>query len=108
MNARIKIGAACVIAAAAIAGMPSAAGAQSVNSAARAYCNAERADIQDFIRQYGSAGQAGMRNCIRIETRLAKRECRAELRNDRVDYIRQFGGTGPKAFKRCQVYELRN
>ena len=88
--------------------LPATAAAGSVNSAARAYCNIERQDRADFIRDYGSAGKAGMQRCMRREIRLAKRECRADLRNDRADYIRQFGGTGKKAFKRCQVYELRD
>jgi hypothetical protein len=88
--------------------LPAGASAGSVNAAAKAYCNIERQDRQDFIREYGSLGAAGMQRCIRKETRLAKRECRAELRNDRVDYIRQFGGTDRAAFQRCLKYELRN
>ncbi len=106
-KALTAIGLTGLIAAGAMA-LPSAASAQSVNGAARAYCNAERQDRQDFIRDYGSAGKKGMQRCIRREIRSAKRECRAELRNDRLDYIRQFGGTGKRAFKRCQKYELRN
>ncbi len=106
-KALIAIGLTGVMAAGAMA-LPSAASAQSVNGAARAYCNIERQDRQDFIRDYGSVGKKGMQRCIRREIRQAKRECRAELRNDRRDYIRQFGGTDRRAFKRCQVYELRN
>lgn len=87
---------------------PVGASAMSVNGAARAYCNIERQDRQDFIRAYGSLGAVGMQRCIRKETSLAKRECRADLRNDRVDYIRQFGGTGREALERCLRYELRN
>lgn len=88
--------------------LPAAASAGSVNNAARAYCNKERMDRQDFIRDYGNAGKVGMQRCTRRETRLAKRECRAELRNDRSDYIRQFGGTDGRAFQRCRRYELRD
>jgi hypothetical protein len=88
--------------------VPTGAQAVSVNGAARAYCNVERQDRQDFIRQYGSAGRVGMQRCIRREKRLANRECRAELRNDRRDFIRQFGGTNRRAFQRCMRYELRN
>jgi|GEM_PF-2127856 len=88
--------------------VPAGASAASVNGAARAYCNVERQDRQDFIRQYGSAGEAGMQRCIRREKRLATRECRAELRNDRPDFIRQFGGIDKAAFQRCLKFELRN
>jgi hypothetical protein len=88
--------------------VPAGASAGSVNGAAKAYCNLERQDPQDFIRDYGSLGKAGMQRCIRREIREAKRECRAELRNDRMDYIRQFGGADAKAFQRCLRYELRN
>jgi hypothetical protein len=88
--------------------LPAGASAGSVNNAARAYCNKERLDRQDFIRQYGNAGRTGMQRCIRREKRLANRECRAELRNDRRDFIRQFGGTNGRAFQRCMRYELRN
>jgi len=88
--------------------IPAGASAVSVQGAAKSYCNKERQDRQDFIREYGSVGKAGMQRCIRKEIRFAKRECRAELRNDRRDYIRQFGGTDRRAFKRCQRYELRN
>ncbi len=88
--------------------VPAAASAASVQGAAKAYCNKERQDRQDFIREYGSAGKAGMQRCMRREIKLAKRECRAELRNDRRDYIRQFGGTDRRAFERCQRYELRS
>lgn len=88
--------------------VPAAASAVSVNDAARTYCNVERQDRQDFIREYGSLGQAGMQRCIRKETNTAKRACRADLRNDRADYIQQFGGTDRAAFQRCLKYELRN
>lgn len=95
-----------LIAAGAMA-LPAGASAASVQGAAKTYCNKERSDRQDFIRDYGSAGKKGMQRCIRREIRLAKRECRSELNNDRPDYIKQFGGTGKRSFKRCQVYELR-
>lgn len=88
--------------------LPAAASAGNANGAARAYCNKERTDRQDFIRQYGNTGRTGMKRCIGREKRLANRECRAELRNDRRDYIRQFGGTDRRAFQRCLRYELRD
>lgn len=105
-KALISTGLAGLMVAAAMV-LPAAASAGTVNNAARAYCNKERLDRQDFIRDYGNAGKVGMQRCIRRETRLAKRECRAELRNDRRDYIRQFGGTDGRAFQRCLRYELR-
>ena len=80
--------------------LPAAASAGTVNNVARAYCNEERMDRQDFIRQYGNTGRAGMLRCIRREKRLAVRECRVELRSDRRDFIRQFGGTNRRAFQR--------
>jgi hypothetical protein len=88
--------------------LPGAASAGTVNTAATKYCNIERQDPQDFIREYGSLGAAGMQRCVKKEIRLAKRECRADLRNDRVDYIRQFGGTDRRAFNRCIRFELLN
>jgi len=86
--------------------LPAAASAETVNSAARAYCNKERMDRQDFIRDYGNAGKVGMQRCISREKQLAVRECQAELRTDREDYARQFGGTDRQAFQRCLKYEL--
>ena len=88
--------------------LPAGASAGTVNAAATKYCNIERQDRQDFIREYGSLGAAGMQRCVKKEIRLAKRECRADLRNDRRDYIRQFGGTDRRAFNRCIRYELLN
>lgn len=88
--------------------LPAGASAGTVNAAAKKYCNIERQDSQDFIREFGSLGATGMQRCIRSEIRKAKRECRADLRNDRVDYIRQFGGTDARAFNRCIRYELLN
>ncbi len=87
--------------------LPAGASANPVRGAAKAYCNKERQDRQDFIREFGSAGKAGMQRCVRKEIRLARRECRAELKSDRPDYISQFGGTDQRAFKRCLRYELR-
>jgi len=84
------------------------ASASTVGASAKAYCNKERNDLQDFKRQYGGTGKAAMQRCVKRETRLAKRECRAELRNDRPDYIKQFGGTDRNAFQRCLKYELRS
>lgn len=82
--------------------VPSDAGTEQF---ARAYCEREQADPDDFQREFGS-GEAGMANCIERETQLAVRECEAELRNDPSDYGRQFGGTDDAAFQRCLQYEL--
>ena len=70
-RALTAIGLTGLIAAGAMA-LPSAASAQSVNGAARAYCNVERQDRQDFIRDYGSAGKKGMKRCIRREIALGQ------------------------------------
>ena len=77
----------------------------SVEQSARAYCEREQRDPDDFARDFGS-GQAGMANCIETEIRKAGSECEVDLRNDRDDYVRQFGGADEAAFKRCLKYEL--
>jgi len=84
------------------ASVPTGAGTEQF---ARAYCEREQADPDDFQREFGS-GEAGMANCIQQETQLAVNECEAELRTDSGDYERQFGGTDDAAFQRCLEYEL--
>lgn len=76
----------------------------SVESLARAYCEVERRDPDDFQREFGGS----METCIEREIQAAGRECEIDLANDRGDYERQFGGAGDAALERCLRYELQS
>lgn len=79
----------------------------SVDALARAYCEVEQRDADDFARQFGTGAQA-MPNCIESETAAAGRECQADRATDPDDYASQFGGSDDAAFERCVKYELQS
>jgi hypothetical protein len=79
----------------------------SVDALARAYCEAEQRDPDDFAREFGSGEQA-MSNCIEREIAAAGRECETDKATDPDDYMRQFGGSDDAALERCLKYELRS
>jgi hypothetical protein len=86
---------------------PAAEEDASVSGLARAYCEVERRDPDDFARQYGS-GEAAMEACIARETTAAERECDRDRAGDPDDFRREFGGSDAAAIERCIKYELRS
>jgi hypothetical protein len=79
----------------------------SVDALARAYCEVEQRDPDDFAREFGTGEQA-MSNCIEREIAAAGRECETDKATDPDDYMRQFGGSDDAALERCLKYELQS